>query len=200
MDGKSIMLLIGGFFCFFILFIFVFLLIIFKIAKKETKRQEEIKLNTPKHRFEYVDFFFYHIYYGGTKADIRTYGYFVIRDIDTSILYAIHNRNVNVSFNFVSLFNNKKMDLFLNTSPRKEISFNDKGDFWISSTLNDGYYMKDGDCVRIGDENFKYGGCIEKTDRIDGYNILYNLNSNYDISIFDNVLFINGIVKFDIDN
>ncbi len=200
MDSKNIYFLIIVFLGFSLLLTIVFLLFIFKIAKKETKRRADVKLNTPKHRFEYVDFFFYHTFVYGRDDGGRIYGYFIIRDIDTSIMYAIHNRNVNVSFDFVSLFNNKKMDLFLNTSSRREINFNDKGDFWISSMLNDGYYMKDGDSIRINNERFKYGGCIEKTDRIDGHNILYNLNSNYDISLLDNVTFINGIVEFDIDN
>ena len=181
----------------FIVGIFVF---IFKLAKKETNRREKIKMDKPKQRFEYVDFFFYHTASHDSQNDSRTYGYFIIRDVNTSVVYAIHNRFANVSFDFNSMFNNKKMELFLNTSPRKDIKFGDSGNFWISDKLNNDFYVRNGEKVKIGVEMFDYAGSIDGVDKINNYSVLYNLNSNYDISLLDKAVFIDGIVEFDINN
>ena len=178
------------------------LFLLLKLLKKNIKEREEIKNTKPKQNFEYIDFFFYNIN-TTTTADTtgsRTYGYFVIRDVETSTIYAIHSRNVNVSYDMISAFNTKKMNLYLNTSPRKDIQFGNKGIFWLLEILNNDFYFRNNDNVKIGVETFKYAGNIENVNNISSYNVLYNLNSSNDISLLDNVKFIKGIAEFNIND
>lgn len=198
----------GKIFIFIILFFVIFTLLmvglvifIIKAAKKEVEKREEIKSTKPKQNFEYIDFFFSNVSNLSTdNTNNRMYGYFILKDIETSVMYAIHIRNANASYEMISTFNNKKFDLFLNTNPRKNINFNDKGIFWVSEVLDKDFYFRNNNNVKIGVETFKYEGNIGTVNSITRSNILYNLNPAYDISLLDNVKFISGIAEFNIND
>ena len=201
MENRVLFTIIIGFFVVFLIFIVGLVIFILKVADKNIKEKEELKRNKPPQKFEYVDFFFYNIN-ETTPPSVsnRTYGYFVIRDIETSIMYAIHSLNANVSYDLISALNIKKMSLYLNTTPRKEVQFGSKGCFWISEILNSEFYFRKDDEIKIGQELLKYIGNIESVKNIGKYNGLYNLNPLYDISLLDNVKFIDGIVEFNVND
>ena len=98
------------------------------------------------------------------------------------------------------LLREKRLNFFLNVTPRKDIFFGNKGVFWISKIYDNDFYSRNDDenDIKIGIDHFKYGGSIENAEKITKENTLYNLNSNYNASLLDNVKFIHGIAEFNI--
>ena len=79
----------------------------------------------------------------------------------------------------------------------------DLGDFWIEKELDNVFQRTDNHVVLEGKDLLysKYYSDVSVSSYNNANNqdipMLYNLNPNYDISLFDNAKFITGVVEFD---
>jgi len=185
----------------FVFFVVLIVVFIFSANKYGKQRIENIKSLKQKQRFEYLDFFFYTRVYKNADIDnpnwTRHYGFFVIRDLETSKIYAINKDMVNANFRFTQILTKDKIDLSLNS--KQNVNFGDKGYFWIDYELHDITFLENG-TVNINNEiTLKYyAGNIENMNNFSSEDVLYNLNPKYDISLLKKAIFISGIVEFDV--
>ena len=193
---EGIIIIIGA----FIFFVIWFIVFIVSANKYGKERNERIKSTKQKKRFEYLDFFFYTRVYKDADPDRRNwtshYGFFVIRDIETSKIYAINKDMVNVNFTFTGGVIHDKIKLSLNS--KQNINFLDKGNFWIDYELHDISFMENGSVNIDNVITLKYyAGNVEKFKNFSSEDVLYNLNPRYDLSLLKKATFISGIVEFD---
>ena len=186
--------------CAFIFFVIWFIVFIVSANKYGKERNERIKSTKQKKRFEYLDFFFYTRVYKDANPEktnwTRHYGFFVIRDVETSKIYAINKDMVNVNFVFTEGTIHDKIKLSINS--KQNINFLDKGYFWIDYELHDISFLEDGSVNIDNVIAIKYyAGNIEKFKNFSSEDVLYNINPQYDISLLKEATFISGIVEFD---
>lgn len=165
-----------------------------------------LKEKNEKRRFELLDVF---ILYDGHYIIL-----FIIKDINTSELFGFFTRNslgfkdslVNCFIDCKNRFKMTKTDNNISiqtidySNSKYSVNFYDKGYFWMNDKKNNNcikkknkYYFKE--LCSIGYKvGYKYIGTrSNKYSKGD----MFNLNSNYDIKLLDNVTLTNGVVEFD---
>lgn len=189
--------------------IFVILLlggIILFFQKKDANKMKKIIESKPKHRFQYLDTFYYYIVQndsdGGTKIPFY---YFVLMEEGTNQVYVIDKTLFRNAW-YASFFG-KEMQLYKGKIGSKDnvVQFYDRGNFWIDEELNN-FYQNDGRFITLNNTKLIYSK-YQSEATVSGYGnddenipILYNFNPNYDSSLFNNAKFITGVVEFDITN
>jgi len=178
------------------LFVIVFLLATISMTMR-WKKEKMIKKTKTEHNFEYLDFFYYTIHDINPQESggrIYIYGYLIIRDINTSQIYAINYKRSNISMVSSSY---KKIDIYRKGKDSKNVllNFYDKGSFWIGDELGKGLDFNKDDKIILDRTQLKYCGNLEKTEGINSKE-LYNLNSKYDLDLFNKAIFFDGIAEF----
>ena len=165
MDIEIAIMIIGP-----ILFILIFTLAFIYIIKFN-KRKTNVIETKEKHRFKYLDTFYY-VHMFDTNADFTIYH--IIVDISDSKIYSIHNsyfmQNLSLSKN-----NDELWMLKPGINKYSKIDFNDEGDFWIDKVLD--------------------------YNQLDKYNTYHDeirhLNDECDFNLINEAVFITGSAKFD---
>ena len=169
----------------FTLFVVVYVV---KVAKEYRKYLISTK---PKHKFKYLDTFYYvlEVWVDDTPSS-QYFEYHIIEDLDSKKVYAIAEQNTNIRFE--KIFDKTKVlriDDIDGVSTRKdwkEVNYGDEGSFWIDEELADCYQRK-GDKIII---NYFEKHKLKVVE-------ISNRNTNYDISLLDKVTFITGYAQLD---
>jgi len=186
MDDFWIMY-IGGtiYFIGFIIFLVVY------IVKNGKEYRKNLISTKPKHKFKYLDTFYYEkVVSLGDTLSRQHFVYHIIEDWDSKKAYAIAEQNTNIRFE--KIFDKTKVlriDNIDGVSTRKdwkEFNYGDEGLFWIDEELAD-CYQRDGDKIII---NYFEKHNLKEVE-------ISNRNSNYDISLLDKVTFITGYAQLD---
>ena len=198
---DSITLIVIG-----IVFVLVAVIIIgfssfFRSMKNESNRFETVKQTSKEHRFEYLDTYYFHKPFPAreigstTPGDIYTF-YYLVKDLDDNQLYLVSDfEGLQVS---APSFSAKRSDV-------KIADFHSQGSFWIDKeSVCD---MKfDGKKLQLSfkrHDGFKYDYELKIAKKyskiISQEYTLYHRNEENDnnLSIFENVKFVYGFVKFD---
>ena len=161
---------------------------IVKIAKEYRK---DLISTKPKHKFKYLDTFYYVLeaWVDDTPSS-QYFEYHIIEDLDSKKVYAIAEQNTNIRFE--KIFDKTKVlriddiDGVSTRKDMKEANYGDEGLFWIDEELAD-CYQRDGDKIII---NYFEKHKLKVVE-------ISNRNTNYDISLLDKVTFITGYAQLD---
>jgi len=161
------------------------------VVKVAREYKKDFISTKPKHKFKYLDTFYYvlEIWDDDTPSS-QYFEYHIIEDLDSKKVYAIAEQNTNIRFE--KIFDKTKVlriDNIDGVSTRKdwkEFNYGDEGLFWIDEELAD-CYQRDGDKIII---NYFEKHNLKEVE-------ISNRNSNYDISLLDKVTFITGYAQLD---
>ena len=161
------------------------------VVKLAKEYKNELISTKPKHKFKYLDTFYYvlEIWDDDTPSS-QYFEYHIIEDLDSKKVYAIAEQNTNIRFE--KMFDKTKVlriDDIDGVSTRKdwkEVNYGDEGSFWIDEELADCYQRK-GDKIII---NYFEKHKLKVVE-------ISNRNTNYDISLLDKVTFITGYAQLD---
>ena len=156
--------------------------------------------NGEKHRFEYIDTFFYRYFIkrGDSEYDNTiTMIYHAVSDLDTKEVYIVPETSFK---NFRTAFVMDKVTVkHIKGMKSKNAEYGDQGTLFIDKKEND-YFINDNGDITFGKTKLKY----EKKDRkkiIEFKNkepySLFNLNDKYDVSLLDKAIFAKGVAIFD---
>ena len=170
---------------FVIIFIYFICLAIWAIRKGK-----RIKKDKPMIRFEWLDAFYYH-YHGIDHVETRTF--FIVRDINTSKLYAFVDVYHQFEVTSKTLLKGKGLRKDL-----KKAEYGEQGSLWIDKELKE-FYKREDDSVRLDNYKLTYSKDKESGKWISVDKKIYNANEKYDISLLDEVTFVEGIGEFDFE-
>jgi len=161
------------------------------VVKVAREYKKDFISTKPKHKFKYLDTFYYvlEIWDDDTPSS-QYFEYHIIEDLDSKKVYAIAEQNTNIRFE--KIFDKTKVlriDDIDGVSTRKdwkEVNYGDEGLFWIDEELVD-CYQRDGDKIII---NYFEKHKLKVVE-------ISNRNTNYDISLLDKVTFITGYAELD---
>lgn len=174
----------------FIIYFFVMLIYGIRTAKKYN---ENIVLSKEKKRFKYLDTFYYTKNFNRGDDTLGTdfFVYHVIQDIGSEKVYAITEHSVNarfqIDFKATKLL---KQDIENGKKVWKDVNYNDTGSFWIDKEIKD--------CCHIEGDKIIINYFEEHKVKIASE--LFHRNPAYDVSLFNNAIFITGHAEFDVSN
>ncbi len=180
----------------FLILIIVFILnilrvgiVVFSVNSKQKKEEKKFK------QFRYVDTFFYK-----TSKDEKLHIYHIIKDLNTSKLYALNQndfknskikeQNLNQNCQILEIYKSTKHKPYSSLINEK-----DTGSFKIKKEITN--FNFNNEEIVLESNKLKYGDSIKNCSKID-CNTLYNLNSQYNMLLLEEVTFIEGTAKFDV--
>ena len=185
------------------IFLIVVLVLIFALGPiMHNSYINNIKNKCEKRKFKYLDTFYYSKYETsqGDTGHTRIYFYNVFEDVDSNKIYAIYkdasNSQLQVNLDGSSI-------LFKGQGVRtnwQRVNYQDTGSYWIKEELPE-FYKKNNDEIILNFEDKFYYNQNPKGDKIEWIKnkkpIVYNRNPDYDLSLLDQVTFIDGYMEFD---
>lgn len=166
-------------------------------SKKHKKYINKLMETKPKHRFNYLDTFYYtRKVYSGDTVEHKFFTYHVLKDQNSGKIYAIPGEQwyTNAMFQYFkgkgSILTGKGIR-FANSANWNEVSFNSEGSLWIEEEI-DNYLTFDGDKIIFDNPTEKH--VLKNQDE------LSNCNPQYDISLLKQAKFITGYAEFDTNN
>ena len=181
---------------FFIIFLVIIAIVLISIFLYIYFKGKEIKKNSPKQRFKYLDTFYYHVFSGaGDDSDFNSKVYIVVCDIETSDIYAVPQTS----------FTNGTYEPATNSvlkgkglrSNFKKVEYGDQGSLWIDKEKSN-FYERNEELVKFGNDMVSY---TKEKDK--GFYSssempkLHNIDNKNDVSLLDKAKFVIGIAEFD---
>ena len=158
---------------------------------------KKIKSKYEQRRFKFIDTFYYKTY--NMHREMHEFKFYhIIQDVSTNKYYGIFKDCTNSQ---VEVNLDDKVTVFVGQGLRsnwQRVSFGEEGSFWIKEELAD-FYKREGSDIIINFDEKLIG--IDKQNKEEPKNnvpLLKNSNPDYDISLLDDVTFIDGLAEFDI--
>lgn len=175
--------------------------IIILISIKEGRKRKHLKETTLPRRFKYLDTFYF-IYHSGD--DTQTIAYNLIQDRSNNNKYLMFTGEFEncffVEYNNPRLVTGKKGLV----SKMPKVEFNQEGNLWVLKENQQKIIIENGMLNLHVEYKFyktNYRVIVEEneiTDKKDKYcPKLLHINENYDYSILEDAIVINGVAEFD---
>ncbi len=199
MEINEVLILVGIIVLIMTIGAIVITLLMKKTVKTSFVQKQDIVKNKPKRTVEYLDTFFH----DDTRASDQSSSFqieYIVRDIDTNEIFVIDQVNaegiqLELLFNKVKVYKGKKEN-------REEIKVGDKGSLWIDENTKKYIKIRDGNTIKVGYKRnlvkYTYAGCVQDSS-FKGINkqfVMYNMNNENDLSIYENAKNVFGVLKF----
>ena len=182
------------------LILLIVIISFFVYASKINKRNKKLKETQLPRRFKYLDTFYFSYYDG---EDTQTISFNIIEDLSNSNKYAMITNQFDhcffVEYKEPRLVTGKKG--FTHKMPKVE--FEQQGNYWVANEIENAISNENG----LFHIHFSYGLfkrdftlVYDKKNHPDikrNYIELFHLNQLIDISVLNNITFIDGIAEFD---